>query len=50
LYQKNIGLNHTSTQLRLPVSNKLDPVHNRYHLPVNSEINPVIQDVIGSIT
>ncbi|MEI8253949.1 MAG: hypothetical protein WCG25_09750 [bacterium] len=50
LYQKYIGLNHTSTQLRLTASNNFAPVHNRYHLPVNSEINPDIQDVLGSIT
>jgi len=50
LYPKYIGVIHTNIQGILQLSNRLDHVHIKYHLPVNSEINSGIQDDGGNTT
>ena len=50
LYQKNISFDHTSTQLKLHVSNRIAHVHSIYHLLINADINSDNDHVEGSVT
>jgi hypothetical protein len=50
LYQKYISFDHTSTPLKLQVSNRRDQVHNKYHLPVNADIKSDNVHVVGNAT